>query len=362
MGIMSLTPNIVVKAENGDDASDYEFNEEIPANLFVKGTSYDNIKNIISEGHATSLRTLLDYKCVFYYNGMYYIYNDDFYSSNSGEDDTIRGALSLSDTSLVNLLNNDKVLSSKFNIISEDWFNSNGLELDTVILYFFDENNNPLFTIPLKDIDKYAQDLQPDDNNTGGGNTTTTPDDNNTGGGSTTNDNNTGGNNTTTPPTGNDGQTGGSDNQPSLPEVGTKKTVSNGVYQVTKSSATSKEVTYAKPKDSKKASVTIPDTIKIDGQTYKVTEVAAKAFKNNKKIKTVTIGKNIKKIGKEAFSGCKKLNKIVIKGSGLKNVGKNAIKGINAKATIKCPKKQLSAYKKLFKSNTGYKKTMKIKK
>lgn len=40
----------------------------------------------------------------------------------------------------------------------------------------------------------------------------------------------------------------------------------------------------------------------------------------------------------------------------------NAIKNIDKKATIKVPKKQLRKYEKLFKSKTGYKKTMKIKK
>lgn len=157
-------------------------------------------------------------------------------------------------------------------------------------------------------------------------------------------------------------QSGDSGEESKLPAVGTQTTISSGTYKITASSSASKTVTFVKTKNSKKASVTIPDTIKIDGQTYKVTEVAAKAFKNNKILKSVTIGKNVKKIGKEAFSGCKKLNKITIKSTTLKSVGKNAIKGINAKATIKCPKKQLSAYKKLFKSKTGYKKTMKVKK
>ena len=43
-------------------------------------------------------------------------------------------------------------------------------------------------------------------------------------------------------------------------------------------------------------------------------------------------------------------------------VGKNAIKGINSKATIKVPKKQLKVYKKLFGKKTGFKKSIKIKK
>ena len=147
-----------------------------------------------------------------------------------------------------------------------------------------------------------------------------------------------------------------------LPKVGSKKTVSSGQYKVTKSSSKSKEVAFLKPKSSKKTSVSIPSTIKINGYTYKVTEISSKAFKNNKKLESVTIGKNVKKIGKEAFYNCKKLKKITIKSTVLQSVGKNAIKNIDKKATIKVPKKQLRKYEKLFKSKTGYKKTMKIKK
>lgn len=147
-----------------------------------------------------------------------------------------------------------------------------------------------------------------------------------------------------------------------LPKVGTKKTLSGAQYKVTKSTSKTKEVIFVKPSSNKKTSFSVPATVKIDGYTYKVTAIADKAFKNNKKIKSVIIGKNVKKIGKEAFRGCKKLKKITIKSEALKSVGKNAIKNIDKKATIKVPKKQYSKYKKLFKSKTGYKKTMKIKK
>lgn len=108
--------------------------------------------------------------------------------------------------------------------------------------------------------------------------------------------------------------------------------------------------------------VTIPATIKADGKTYKVTEIAKNAFKNNKKLTQVTIGTNVKKIGASAFEGCKKLKTINVKSKKLNSVGKNAIKGIQKKAAIKAPKAKVKAYKKLFNSKTGYKKTMKVKK
>lgn len=83
-----------------------------------------------------------------------------------------------------------------------------------------------------------------------------------------------------------------------------------------------------------------------------MTGIAANAFKGNKKLKSVTIGKNVKTIGKNAFNGCKNLKKIVVKSSKLtkKSVGSKAFKGIYSKAKIKVPKSKLKAYKKLLKS------------
>ena len=76
---------------------------------------------------------------------------------------------------------------------------------------------------------------------------------------------------------------------------------------------------------------------------------------------SATVGNKFTKIGAKAFYKCKNLKKIVIKGSKLKSIGKNAIKGINKNAVIKCPKKMVKKYKKLWKASTGYKKTMQIK-
>ena len=112
----------------------------------------------------------------------------------------------------------------------------------------------------------------------------------------------------------------------------------------------------------KNKKVKVPKTVKIKGTTYTVTEIAEDAFKGNTKMTSVTIPEGVTKIGKNAFNGCKNLKTITIESTKLKTVGKDAIKGINKKATIKVPKKQLSKYKKLFKSKTGYKKSMKIKK
>lgn len=152
--------------------------------------------------------------------------------------------------------------------------------------------------------------------------------------------------------------------------------------------------------------VVIPDKINVEGKNYKVTSLAAGTFQNNKsitsvkigkyvtsigkntfkgckklksvkfgtaitsirasafenciKLNSVTIGENVKTIGSKAFYGSKQLKKIIIKSKKLKTVGNNAIGGINKKATIKVPKNKIKNYKKLFKSKTGFKKTMKI--
>lgn len=127
-------------------------------------------------------------------------------------------------------------------------------------------------------------------------------------------------------------------------------------YKVT--STSKKTVSYVST-DSSEEKVTIPATIKIQGENYKVTTVAKNAFKNNKSITSVIIGKNVTKIEKNAFYGCKKLKKLTVKSTKIKSVGKNAFKGIHKKATIKVPKSKLSKYKKLFK-NKGQKKTVKI--
>lgn len=123
---------------------------------------------------------------------------------------------------------------------------------------------------------------------------------------------------------------------------------SKAAYKVTGAST----VEYTKPSSKKATSASVPATIKANGKTYKVTSIAAKAFYKNTKLKKVTIGSNIKKIGKQAFFGCKNLKKITIKTKSLKKstVGSKAFKGINKKATIKVPKKQKKAYKKILKA------------
>ena len=111
-----------------------------------------------------------------------------------------------------------------------------------------------------------------------------------------------------------------------------------------------------------KASISVPDTVKIGKFSYKVKSVAGNALKNKKTLKKVTIGKNVTIIGKNAFNGSKKLKNITVKSSVLESVGKNVFKGIYKKAVIKVPKSKYKKYKKMFNKKTGFGRKMKLKK
>ena len=106
-------------------------------------------------------------------------------------------------------------------------------------------------------------------------------------------------------------------------------------------------VEYQKADAKAKGTVVIPATVTLQGTTYKVTSIAAKAFYNNKKLKKIVIGKNVVQIGKKAFYGCSNLKNIVIKTKKLtaKTVGKKAFYKIHKKAVVKVPKKCKKQYK-----------------
>ncbi len=159
--------------------------------------------------------------------------------------------------------------------------------------------------------------------------------------------------------TGSDTNVGTTDSQPSdmdtanKPEKkGTKFTIAKYKgLQFTVTSAAEKNPTVScKGVKSAKGKITIPATVIRNGITYKVTEIQAKAFKDKKKVTSVTVGKNITKIGKQAFAGCKGLKKITVKSNGLtaKSVKNGAFSKITGKTTIIVPKKKLKVYKKLF--------------
>ncbi len=222
-----------------------------------------------------------------------------------------------------------------------------------------------------------------DDNNSGG--------DNNNGG-----DNNSGGNNSGN----NNGSNSGSDENQTPVQTpfakGKTFTVGGGTYKVTKAG----EEVELKTLKSAAAKIVIDTVTGTDGVKYKVTSIGAKAMQNNKKMKSLTIGANVKTIGtgafkgcvslkktlalpdsvktigasafsgcskitavtigktsksslttigKSAFSGCRKLGKATIQSTKLNSAGKRAFKGTKSNLKVKVPSGQLKKYKKILK-------------
>lgn len=176
--------------------------------------------------------------------------------------------------------------------------------------------------------------------------------------------------------------------QPEQPGNNTPAPIPGKVYEKNKvnykvTSVSGQTVEAVNTTNNKLTSVKIPDQVNIEGKNYKVTSIAASAFKNHKKLRSVTIGKNVtviganafanctslkkvtvnskslKQIDGKAFSGCKKLTSVRIKSTSLKKVGKSAFKGISKKAVIKVPAAKLKVYKKLL-AKKGQSKTVKI--
>ena len=132
-----------------------------------------------------------------------------------------------------------------------------------------------------------------------------------------------------------------------LPKAGTKYTVGGNQYTVLKAGLS---VRFSKA-NPKAKTVTIPNTIKVNGINYKVAEVGANAFKNNKKVKKVTIGANVVKIANKAFNKCPSLRNVIIKTTLLtkKTASKKCFNKVHKKMVIKVPKKVKKSYVKIFK-------------
>ncbi|MBQ8199085.1 MAG: leucine-rich repeat protein [Lachnospiraceae bacterium] len=131
------------------------------------------------------------------------------------------------------------------------------------------------------------------------------------------------------------------------PKKGVVAKSDKATYKVTESDLKNGTVAYVGPLDKKATKVTIPATVEIDGVTFKVTSIEKNAFKNNKKVKTVTIGKNVSKIGAKAFYGCSKLKTLKIKTTKLtaKKIGSKAFSKTSKSMKVTVPKKKFKTYK-----------------
>lgn len=76
-------------------------------------------------------------------------------------------------------------------------------------------------------------------------------------------------------------------------------------------------------------SVRVPSTIEANGKKYKVTTIAAEAFKGMKKLMFFYTGENLTTIGASAFEDCTELHSIYAQSGKISKIGKNAFKNIN---------------------------------
>lgn len=115
----------------------------------------------------------------------------------------------------------------------------------------------------------------------------------------------------------------------------------------------SDNLTVIKGKNAKK--VVIPDYLKLNGKKCKVVFIGMESFKNKKKIRSLTIGKNVKWISAKAFTGCKRLEYINIKTRNLGDitVASDAFAGMAKNVKVKLPKKKYKSYKSLLEDTFG---------
>lgn len=119
----------------------------------------------------------------------------------------------------------------------------------------------------------------------------------------------------------------------------------DGITYIASKNSKKRTVVVAKGKKAEK--VTIPDKITFLGKDYKVTGIADNAFAKNKKIKKITLGKNIKTIGKQAFFKCKNLKQVTIQSTVLKKIGSKAFYSNAKTLKVQAPKSKRTKYRKL---------------
>ncbi|MBD5544030.1 MAG: leucine-rich repeat protein [Lachnospiraceae bacterium] len=127
------------------------------------------------------------------------------------------------------------------------------------------------------------------------------------------------------------------------------------VVTVSKKGDKDGEVTYQKAASTTETTIKIPSTVTIAGVEYKVTKIASSAFKNNKKLKSITIPASVTEIGSKAFYNCTALKKITI-GSNVTTIGSSAFYNCKALTSVTIGKKVTSIGSKAFYNCTALKK------
>ncbi len=112
---------------------------------------------------------------------------------------------------------------------------------------------------------------------------------------------------------------------------GTVKTDSKtkNVYKV----KTASTVELKQVKNQAATALTVPSTVTLSGKTYKVTSIAANAFKNNRKLKRVTISGYVTTIGAGAFQSCTALTTVKM-GARVTTISSKAFYGCRKLTTV----------------------------
>ena len=121
-------------------------------------------------------------------------------------------------------------------------------------------------------------------------------------------------------------------------EEGAKLPVSDtkAEYVVNSKAGEEPAVEYKPAADVADKTVTVPESVTVEGVTYAVNEIADNAFKGNKTVESVVIPKSVKEIGDNAFSGCTKLKSVTIPGS-VTEIGDKAFSGCTNLKSVKIP-------------------------
>lgn len=129
--------------------------------------------------------------------------------------------------------------------------------------------------------------------------------------------------------------------------VGLYRTRKQIIYRITGA----EKAAVMTPQNRAIESVDIPGVITVDGFRFKVTSISEGAFSGCARLKRVSIGKNVKVIGKNAFYGSKKLASVSFKTTKLTQakVGSSAFKGIKRTCKFSFPPAKKSLYEKIVK-------------
>lgn len=140
--------------------------------------------------------------------------------------------------------------------------------------------------------------------------------------------------------------------------------------------------TSKKKNDKRFTSLKIGNTVTIGGRKFQITAIGKRAFYGYSRLKSLSVGNQVKtlgtesfsgcssltrvslgsgvtKIGDKAFFGCKRLKSLTLSSKKLKSVGKQAFQKNPKQAVLRVPSAKQKQYQKLLQKKTGFKGSVK---